>query len=934
MTTPYEQVRQVAQVLLKSAPRPLPDGCIREQVEQARKLVPLDDEDRDRLVRELETLFNVTIGIGAILVDQAGHEPWLETRHAEIEAATGWRYWKRYARLLEEEANWPPKVIDRTDKLIEEVLGWIEYPARPGAWDRRGLICGNVQSGKTAHYTGLICKAADAGYKLIVVLAGGHDNLRSQTQLRLDEGFLGYESSQIFQEGGMKLVGVGNLDPSCPAPDTITNSSQNGDFNRAVADRFKIQPGGKPLLFVVKKNAGVLKNLLRWVEFYATPGAEGRKLVRGVPLIVIDDEADYASVDTGVGNINEDGKPDPDHDPKAINGLIRKLLYHFEQTAYIGYTATPFANIFIHEKGKTAKHGEDLFPRSFIKNMPAPSNYVGPARVFGHDADPEAGLEEREPLPIIRPIADYQGWVPDKHKNGHVPGELPDTLKEAIRAFVLVCAARRARGQAMKHSSMLVHVTKFTNVQETISRQIAEEMTWIEQVLRRGQGAAGEALMPQLKALWERDFEPTTDRMNATRLSGEDEYQALVWEEVEAHLQDAARWIKVRVVNGMAGDILDYSANASQGLSVIAIGGDKLSRGLTLEGLSVSYYLRSTKMYDTLMQMGRWFGYRPGYLDLCRLYTTDELIGWYEHISIASEELRSRFDEMALARSTPEQYGHRVRCHPDLLITSGVKMRHGVQMELTYSGGISETISLFRDRPTLARNRSAVEDFVASLGKPRERTDKKPLATLIWDGVPTERVLDDFLGRFRVPNDVDKVRIPLIRSYIQNCLREDELTEWTVALISSSQKEAEQREIGGHRVGLIKRQHIGQDFKADDERARYTIRRLVSPSDETLDMTKADIAAALDATRQAWGADPNRSADGKKEPDVPGGVQIRDRRPVTRGLLLIYPLEPGPAAVEEIPIGFAISFPGGSRTERLRYRVNNVYFAQEFGGEE
>jgi hypothetical protein len=928
MTTPYEQARQVAQVLLKSAPRPLPEGCIRENVEKASSVVRLEKEDIDRLVRELEALFNVSIGVGAILEDTTGHEPWLVARHGEIEAATGWRYWKRYARLLEEEEGWPPEVLDRTAKLIDEVLGRIEYPARSGSWDRRGLVCGHVQSGKTAHYAGLICKAADAGYKLIVVLAGAHDSLRSQTQLRLDEGFLGYESSQMFRAEGMKLVGVGKLDPGCPPPDTITNRSENGDFNRSTADRFKIQPGGKPLLFVVKKNASVLKNLVRWVDFYATPGAGGRKMVRGVPLLVIDDEADYASVDTGVGNIDEEGKPDPDHDPKAINGLIRKLLYHFEQTAYVGYTATPFANIFIHEKGRTDEHGEDLFPRSFIVNLPAPSNYVGPARVFGHDADPGAGLVERPPLPIICPIHDHAAWMPDKHKKDHVPGDLPDSLRDAIRSFVLVCAARRARGQTTSHNSMLVHVTRFINVQDRVYRQVVEEMTWIEQVLKRGEGAAEDALMPHLRTLWEGTFVPTTHKMNEARDSEEEAYPSLTWATIEPHLHDAVRWIKVRVVNGSAGDVLDYAANESQGLSVIAIGGDKLSRGLTLEGLSVSYYLRASKMYDTLMQMGRWFGYRPGYLDLCRLYTTDELVEWYEHISVASEELRNCFDQMALAHATPVEYGLRVRCHPDMIITSGVKMRHGFPLEISYAGGISETISLFRDAQSLKRNRAATEEFVAGLGAPLPRG--KALSSVLWAGVPGEKVVDDFLGRISVPNDVDKVRIPLLQAYIRDRLRDGELTEWVVALISSSQQ-ATPHLFGGHSIGLIRRKHTKPEIRTGDDTTRYAIRRLVSPSDELLDLDPADRDAALEETRRAWQSDQGRFRDRDTEPTVAGGVYIRHRRPPTRGLLLIYPLHPEEAKVSEAPIGFAISFPGSPRAGRLQYRVNNVYWAQEYG---
>jgi hypothetical protein len=930
VTTPYDQLKQISQVLLKTAPRPLPDGCIREQVTRTNDMMfKLPGTDVDRLVRELEGAFNVSMGVGAVLEDPTDHLPWLVGKFGEIEAASGWRYWKRYARLLEEEKSWSPDVLDRTGKLIDQVLEQLEYPKRPGAWDRRGLVCGHVQSGKTAHYTGLICKAADAGYKLIVVIAGAHDDLRSQTQLRLDEGFLGYESSQIVRDGGMKPVGVGILDPGCQPPDTITNSTQNGDFNRAVADRFLIQPGGKPLLFVIKKNASVLKNLVRWVDFSAGHGhgPEGHPLVRGVPLLVIDDEADYASVDTGEGTVDEDGNPDPDHDPRAINGLIRKLLFHFEQKAYVGYTATPFANIFIHNKGKTDDHGEDLFPRSFIVNLPAPSNYVGPARVFGHDPDPDAGLEERDALPIIRHARDYQTWLPDKHKKDETPGNLPPSLKEALRAFVLTCAARRARGQVTVHNSMLVHVTRFVQVQERVAGQIRDEIDFIAQVLTRGEGETS-GVLPALRELWDRDFVPTTRGVNRMRQEDEEEYPAIAWKKIEPHLVDAARWIKVRVINGTAGDALDYAKNEEQGLSVVAIGGDKLSRGLTLEGLSVSYYLRASKMYDTLMQMGRWFGYRPGYLDLCRLYTTDELIEWYEHISVASEELRMCFDQMAHAHATPLEYGLRVRCHPEMLITSGVKMRHGFPMEISYAGGISETISFLRDPEILRRNRQAIERFLAGLKGPPKR--EKPLAPAVWTGVSGETIIDEFLSLMTVPDDADKVRIPLLREYIQDRMRDGELKTWTVALISSSQEKTT-HQIAGQKVGLLKRKHIGSELKADDSKTRYVIRRLVNPVDEMLDLDAAAQEKALKETRAAWQADSGRDQD-KNEPERASGVVIRTLRPATAGLLLIYPLQPEEAKVAEIPFGFAISFPGSTRARKLQYKVNNIYWSQEYGG--
>ena len=302
------------------------------------------------------------------------------------------------------------------DNSTDQILGLLEDPTRNGFWDRRGLVVGHVQSGKTGNYTGLICKAADAGYKIIIVLAGMHNNLRSQTQMRLDEGFLGYETSPSGDK--LNIIGVGQVDGD-PAirPNYATNRSENGDFNAKVAKHLGITPEQRPWLFVVKKNKSVLHRLYKWIQDHAANTSDsvtGRKLVTNLPLLVIDDEADHASVDTGEQVVTEDGKPDSEHQPTAINSLIRKILHSFSRKAYVGYTATPFANIFIHERGETTEEGPDLFPSSFIINLGAPSNYIGPARVFGL-----TGTEGREfGLPLARLVGDHctddgkSGWMP------------------------------------------------------------------------------------------------------------------------------------------------------------------------------------------------------------------------------------------------------------------------------------------------------------------------------------------------------------------------------------------------------------------------------------------------------------------------------------------------------------------------------------------
>ena len=273
-----------------------------------------------------------------------------------------------------------------------------------------------------------------------------------------------------------------------------------------------------------------------------------------------------------------------DQDPTKINGLIRRILGTFEQAAYVGYTATPFANIFIYPHDDTAelgKFGEDLFPRSFIINLRPPSNYIGPVRVFGLEETPSTQGEADPGLPIVRPVEDYEALIPPSHKKNLVPRSLPPSLKHSMQAFILACAARSARGQARAHNSMLVHVTRFTAVQQCIHDLVAQELKSLQRRLMYGDGDRVPSLRDELHEMWKQDFVPTTE---AVSMRLEDPFMTPVsWDEVDVALTEAASKIEVRLINGTAADILDYYDRKS-GLSVIAIGGDKLSRGLTLEG--------------------------------------------------------------------------------------------------------------------------------------------------------------------------------------------------------------------------------------------------------------------------------------------------------------------------------------------------------------
>jgi hypothetical protein len=578
-----------------------------------------------KIVTDLEARLVVKVGKAMTLIDDKGHVPWYFG-----DRKTNRRFFQRYANFLRQDQGWPPAAVEAIDTSTDVIMEQLEDPSRSGPWDRRGLVVGHVQSGKTANYAALANKAADAGYKLIVVLAGMHNALRQQTQRRLDRDFLGYDTTPSRTADGFKIVGVGELDRNIHA-EHLTTQAATGDFNRAFADNLGMGVQQRPVMLVVKKNARILENLNNWVaEVLARRGDTEER-----PLLVIDDEADQASVDTGDQRFDDEA-PDMDYEPKRINGQIRRLLSAFVRRAYVAYTATPFANILIHDAAVADGYGDDLFPRSFIVNLPTPSNYVGPSLIFGGNA---GEVDSEETIDVIRHVdQDREGWLPQNHKKGFVPRyegreHIPPSLETAILTFVLCCAARAARGQEHSHNSMLIHVSRFKDVHQQVFTQVDDWVGNVKRVLKFRTG--GSELIAQLRNLWNDDFEPVTELISRYEI-GHGLFP-LSWKQVEAKLANAVDKIRIQVVNSEMRDAIDYEGNAARGLSVIAIGGDKLSRGLTLEGLTVSYFLRASKMYDSLMQMGRWFGYRPGYVDLCRLYLTPDLELWFRHVALAAE---------------------------------------------------------------------------------------------------------------------------------------------------------------------------------------------------------------------------------------------------------------------------------------------------------
>ena len=520
--------------------------------------------DKIELKKSLLAIYNVKVDTYQILEGRDARIPWLKEFKAERRSE--WQFWTRYKKYLAEQKHFAPEVISQLDDLTDRILDKLFNPQRNDiVINKKGLVVGQVQSGKTANYTGLICKAADAGFNLIIILAGIHNNLRSQTQNRIDEGFLGFDTqnTRAYDMNRTIRIGVGLIPGFDKAiANSYTTSTEHGDFTSRAANTAGFNFNNpQPIILVIKKNASVLKRLFSWLQTQSSHGAITNKA-----LLLVDDEADNASINT-----SRDGD-----DPTAINKNICKIIKLFNRSAYVGYTATPFANIFI------PLDKDDLFPKDFIINLPAPDNYIGPEKVFGTSAEPD-GNEAL--LPIVFPVTDSDTFVPARHRRDDpkpTVDDIPESLRTAIKCFIVTCAIRIARGQENKHNSMLIHVSRFqawqNHLKEIIDRLFKYYKSEIE--------ADDPTMLEELRQIFEED---TPDYRSYRTITGEiikspilsridNKIRSHTWEEIRPLLYRAVQKIEVKSINGTSGDSLTYYENERNGISVIAIGGDKLSR--------------------------------------------------------------------------------------------------------------------------------------------------------------------------------------------------------------------------------------------------------------------------------------------------------------------------------------------------------------------
>lgn len=765
------------------------------------------------------------------------------------------RFWPDFYAGLSQEGRIPGDQLAKLHESTEKVIANTHDPGdQAPRWSSKGLVVGYVQSGKTTNFTAVIAKAVDNGYNLVIVLSGIHNALREQTQKRLDRQLFDRQADGWVRKTDAEhdfLTQTTPLVSDLPRPD----------------DR-------KAVVVVAKKNKSPLLKLKRWLEEASRGGG-----LRNAKVLVIDDEADQATVETA-----------------KINPLLRDILNVLPRYTFIGYTATPFANLLIDPVG------DDLYPRDFILNMPRPDGYFGTEMIFGRD---EIGDGEAEPVDgfdMVRIISQRELAQLGPRRNAAFTPEVTGSLARATYWFWLATSARRVRADSQdnKHSTMLVHTTTKTSVHREF--QIVLQ-TFRDETLRE-LSAGSPQLKKRLEAMWIRE----TSAVPAADFG----YSTVPFEEVWAVLPAVVRESRVITDNSRTprAERLDYDGGP---VTAIAVGGNTLSRGLTLEGLTVSFFVRAAKAYDTLLQMGRWFGFRNGYEDLPRIYMTDELRGWFRHLAAVEHEIRldiARYEEQGY---TPLEVGVRIRTHPVLLVTQ--KLGAARQSYTSYADRrVQVRYFKHQDPDWLEHNFVAASELVATLdanGYPVE--ERRPDGSTLWRDVSVADV-KRFLQQYSAHEDSPDLDRGLLLAYIDKAVEAGSLERWSVALMSGADLATERVRLGSREVATIVRSRL-----VGDASEKVDIKTLMSKEHRVTDL------ASLTPTEARAMSEGRLVDERNKDPEY--------RR---RGLLLLYPIDrtshPGSlrprdqqgrvalGAVEPV-IGMALVFPGGDR------KVLNNYIA-------
>ncbi len=764
--------------------------------------------------------------------------------------------------LFNKKNPWTKEMIKSLDLASDSIVEHLVPPKSKRPLTSKGLVLGYIQSGKTANFSAVIAKTIDEGYKLIIVLSGMHNNLRLQTQTRLVE-----ELERPKPEACM----------------TLTRVDEKGDFDKKQAVTANRALGSKDgfALVVLKKNTHVLRAFNDWIS------KANKENIKNCATLIVDDESDQASINTNK----------PEQDPTAINSKIRDLINHFDKVSYVGYTATPFANILVD-----GSLDGDIYPRDFLICLEKPPTYFGPEELFGRMG--VNGDDEKRPIPVIRTLPENEDNIVDGKK------VIPESLKLAIRTFIISGVLRLFRGQRNDHIMMLVHISHLISEHERYHE-------WIQQYIQELQLAFDdyEELPEEFNRILEDDHKVTTKFILEEDIFFKSNQ---FFKEVRNFIDK----LEIILENSASSDRLSF--DRKEPLWGIVIGGNTLSRGLTIEGLTISYFDRTTKQYDTLLQMGRWFGYRKGYVDLTRIFVSESMIINFHNLATVEQEIRDEINAMAVNQERPIDVAVRIRSFPNLKITSNNKMRTAVRSSFTYSGSkIQFRTMKIDDISILNKNRKTVENLFSKLKNQAERTNRYIFNefknAILYHNVSSEYIIQ-FLENFQLNTEHIRFNKNLGIRYIADLNKHDELTNWSVCLMSSKSGKVEYTLPSGEKVYLAVRSSLD---KPQEGKEYITLRSLVPTLHEAVDM--ADILKPESDSYSEYRKKMTKisTTDTKLR---------REKRPKERGLLLIYPLDPSKAlpetmikGLEALPI-YAVSlvFPSSKNDRSFMSYVENV----------
>lgn len=831
------------------------------------------------LVDKYEENNNIKAYDPEVLVDvDSANDNWLYKR----KSSKTLDYFNRYKSYLRKE-DFPENALVKMEKYTEKILSYCADPlnmSKSQRTQKRGLVIGDVQSGKTANYLSLINMAADYGYQLIILLAGLTDSLRTQTQKRVDSGFVGAQSDTI---GAVEIfVGVGTSEEKHYA---IPMTNQKLDFVKFKKENanFKRSDLSKPVIMVVKKNKGILSQMAEWVK----PDMDD---IKSNNVLIIDDEADNASVNT----------KNQDDDPSVVNKLIRDIFNNFPIASYVGYTATPFANIFINPYDDEAC--KDLFPSDFIVQLKEPDNYFGTKKAF--DKHHIRYLNEQE-----------KNFLPVKHdKNVEVYNELPESLIEALNDFVITNVIRTLRNQEKKHRTFMINVSRFNNIQDKVKYKVEEYLKKL-----------GNSIEQCYKF-------PINDFCKDTKLKKiydqytKDDFYADIrksysWNQIQGLLNEEIKKIQITIMNNKnSKNRFNYDDYKDVGARLIAIGGFVLSRGLTLEGLTISYFSRNANAYDTMLQMCRWFGYRKGYEDLCRIYISEINVENYKAIEDAIDDLKQQVTAMSYLGKTPLEFGLMIKESPEtletsMLITSRNKMRTSQEVirSLNYSGASVDTSKIYMDVESNIKNKNILDELVSKIkreGIILENVDGR----YMFRDVP-KKYISEFIKKIIIPIENRKFDT----AGLSECIIDSkEFAKWDIVIATGAKNNKKWR-FCSMELPLPLR-----SFKYRDNEKFIRIsggnNRLAEPGIYNSGLTSIEKEMAKQIALN--------SNNPHKEPITSDYLKVR-KKP----LLVIYPLALNPSNDNEkkisdnfnnenVILGFAIGFPGSDNKVIVKYRAN------------